>query len=227
MNNNHSASRELDASASTTPRSKPTTDVNDFDAWLKQNLLLDVLFRCAIWAAIAACTAYLALFYAGIPPIDFLTRMTSTLAPLVNMIGTFSLLLCILALLLKDLESSMQDPIKVAAARGYLAGIIRRAAGDLSLWTLGAFVTMLTSLVVVWPEVVRTEQDSAAATKLSYLLGGMAIVTAFVNVFVRRAGPVIVGQADLPLFFRRTATITVIYGVCLGYLIVRLIWLRP
>ena len=87
-----------------------STDNNDFDNWLKAKLYRDLTFRSSLWIGIAFATGYLAVFYRGVSAVEYLEKMTNTLGPLINTVGTFSLLLCVLALMLKDLEKTLGNP---------------------------------------------------------------------------------------------------------------------
>ena len=196
-----------------------STDKNDFDDFLKKKLYRDLLFRSVIWIGIASATGYLAVFYRGIQPLEYLERVSATLAPLANTLGTFSLLLCVLAMMLKDLEVTLKNEKQIAAARGYLGGAVRRLAGDLSLWTLGALTTLLSTFVIAIFNVTMTAGEYAAVGSLGLLLMVLTLFTAVANVLVRRLGPTpLVSEMGNPIF------VYLAYAVALAFLIGRLLY---
>ncbi|WP_407276391.1 hypothetical protein [Halothiobacillus sp. DCM-1] len=190
-----------------------STDDNEFDNLLKRKLYRDLLFRSVIWIGVASATGYLAVFYQGIKPLDYFERVSKTLAPLANTVGTFSLLLCVIAMMLKDLEATLTKPTLVAATRGYLGGVVRRLAGDLSLWTLGALMTLLATFLMALLNVTMASNEYASVGSLGFLLVVITILTAMANVYVRRAGPTpIVGSIRNPIL------ITLVYVAALAIL---------
>lgn len=193
-------------------------DSNEFDSWLKAKLYRDIIFRSIIWFGISFATGYLAILYRGISPIEYFRGMGDTLMPLVNTIGTFSLLLCVLALMLKDLEATLGCSRRVDATRGRLGGFIRRLAGDLSLWTLGAFVTITAAIVLVVLKSTIYPNDYAIIGVLILVLLVFIVAIATANIFVRRNGP-----TGLVHTTKNSRTIAFIYLVSLTVLIVRLL----
>ena len=166
-----------------------STDSNDFDSWLKENLYRDIVFRSIIWSTISYATGYLAILYRGIKPIEYFSGMAKPLMQLINTVGTFSLLLCVLALMLKDLEVTLSCPIRINATRGLLGGFVRRLAGDLSLWTLGAFLTVATTTMLVMFNSNMNRSDYVLVGLLLLLLSVFIVFIAAANVLVRRKIP--------------------------------------
>lgn len=162
------------------------TDKNKFDTFLKQNLIRDLLFRGLIWGAISLFAAYWSIHHLDINPLSYMDRMGGSLGGLLNRIGTFSILICVPALMFKDLEVRLQSLIWKERMRGCLAGFIRRLAGDLTLWTLGATLTILTSLLVVTWQAGNTWKDYAVAATFSASLIIMILAVGFFNIQVRR-----------------------------------------
>lgn len=78
-------------------------DKNWFDEFLKEKPRPDLVFRGRVWLFISIVAATHATRH-GVTPNGFLGRVTSSLAPLANALGTLALLLCIPALAFKDLD---------------------------------------------------------------------------------------------------------------------------
>ncbi|EUB87707.1 hypothetical protein [Pseudomonas sp. GM30] len=185
------------------------TDKNDFDDWLKHKLYRDLIFRAIVWAVISTLAAYYAIEVMDIKPIDYLDRMGKSLGKLVNSLGSVALLLCLPALLFKDLEETLENPSFKSFMKGRPAGIIRRLAGDLSLWLLGAAVTMLSSFVLVAFRVtIETKEYGVIALFVSIMIL-LIIVSGGMNFFVRRIAP-----SPLTQVIRNPTIIVLIYLAC-------------
>ncbi|WP_122283610.1 hypothetical protein [Pseudomonas syringae group genomosp. 3] len=165
------------------------TDKNKFDDWLKAKLYRDLLFRAVVWASISALAAYYAIDALGIKPLDYFDRMQQSLGKMINSLGSISLLLCLPALFFKDMEASVQNPRFKDYMRGHAAGFFRRLAGDLSLWSLGAVITMFSSFVIVVSRVEVKCTDYAAVVLVSSTMLVLICCIGFMNFFVRRVGP--------------------------------------
>lgn len=166
-----------------------STDKNEFDDWLKSKLYRDLIFRAIVWALISTLAAYYAIAVMAIDPLDYLDRMGKSIVKLVNSLGSAALLLCIPALLFKDLEETVERQESKDRMKGRFAGVIRRLAGDLSLWLLGATVTMMFSFLVVATQVkIECKEYGVIAIFIVTLLM-LIIVSGGMNIFVRRAGP--------------------------------------
>lgn len=196
-----------------------STDVNKFDQYLKERLYRDLLFRATVWLLISLVTSAGAIYIGGSVALVYFERVGDTLAPLVNTIGVGGLLLCLLALLLKDLEFVSKNEKTIAATRGMLGGFVRRLAGDISLWTLGALVTMLSAMMVVLYHVSMSNSELAAVFFLLFLLVLMTILTSLANVFVRRSGPT-PWASKLKDSFWLVVAYTVAFAALIGSLVI-------
>ena len=165
---------------------------NEFDEFLKQNLWRDLVFRALIWIGISMATAVVAIYGQGVEPEEFVNRVVQTLSPLATSIGVFSLLLCGLALMLKDLQATLEVPRLKAATRGKLGGFVRRLAGDLSLWTLGAFITLQSAFAIALFAVKMEPNDYITVGAVAVPLVVITTVIAVANILVRRAGPTLI-----------------------------------
>lgn len=166
-----------------------STDVNDFDKYLKQNLYRDLLFRSVSWLLISAATGYIAIYYGGSTALFYFERVGNTFGPLVNSIGAGSVLLCIIALFLKDFEVVSKNIKFTAATRGMCGGFVRRLAGDISLWTLGATIALIAAMTLALLNTPISKSEVGSIIKLAVILVRLTIVMAVGNVLVRRSGP--------------------------------------
>lgn len=168
---------------------KGPMDKNDFDDWLKEKLHRDIIFRMVVWSVLSLSAGYFAINGTGNSSLVFLKRMSDSTSPLINTFGLAALLLCILALALKDVEATSANPATVRAMKGKLGGFVRRGAGDLSLWALGAINTMICAVVLVFMLEPLTASDKTAGIGLAFFLSVMFFFLAVGNVLVRRHGP--------------------------------------
>lgn len=197
-----------------------STDVNKFDSCLKKNLGRDLLFRSVLWSLVSAATAYVAVTAGGLTPLQHFERVGTTLAPVVNALGAIGLLFGVVALLLKDIEkTTKRDDVKKLVS-GYAGGFVRRAAGDITLWTLGVLTTLLASFLIALWYTPMSARESAGVLSLLFLLFSMTILTAVVNVLVRREGatPLVrdATEAKHVLFFWLCLAVAIVAVWCLG-----------
>lgn len=166
------------------------TDSNLFDTCLKKNLVRDLVFRMTVWSIISGLAAHFALVELQGDPFEYLKRMGVSVGKLVNYLGSIAILLSVPALFLKDLEQSNAGSQVKEFSRGYAAGLIRRLAGDLTLWTLGAIVTMISSLLIVLIKIqyMLTSEDFYPIVEILVILFLLLAVVSALNVWVRRAG---------------------------------------
>jgi DMSO/TMAO reductase YedYZ heme-binding membrane subunit len=195
-----------------------STDVNAFDQYLKNCLYRDLLFRTIVWLGVSLATGFLVITFGGSTALSYFERVGKTLAPLVNSIGVGGLLLCLLALFLKDLEFVSKNAKTIAATRGMLGGFVRRLAGDISLWTLGALVAMLSAMIIALLHTSMSKLEVGAVSSLAFLLVLMAALTSIANVFVRRSGPTPWANE-----FKNSAWLVVVYTVAFAFLVGRLV----
>lgn len=191
------------------------TDKNDFDDWLKLKLYRDLIFRAIIWALISALAAYYAIAIMEIAPLDYLNRMMQSIVKMANSLGSAALLLCLPALLFKDLEEIVENQKIKNNMKGRFAGIIRRLAGDLSLWLLGAAVTMLSSFILVATQIKIECKEYGVVASFTVIMFFLIIIIGSMNYFVRRVAP-----TPLLLITRNPTIIFLIHLTCmvvLGY----------
>lgn len=165
------------------------TEKTKFDDWLKDNLWRDLIFRSVTWISVASLASYLSLSVDAVTANQYLKNQTNTVVKLSNIVGTIAILLGLIAMIFKDMEAVSPGIWgKETLLGGWIGGFLRRLAGDLTLWTLGALVTVLFSITVYGLLASGTSWRDWAIFSFSYLL--IAILCIFVaglNVLVRRA----------------------------------------
>jgi len=185
-----------------------STDKNLFDDYLKKNLVRDLLFRALVWLIISGIAAYFAIHTLNIQPLDYLDQMGKSLGRLVNSVGSVSILLCLPALMFKDLEASVKTPRYKARMGGCFAGAIRRLAGDLSLWTLGAIITLTSSFLLVATIVKLNASDCVPLLVFTATAGVMIVGVGAINFLVRRSA-----ATPLATSVNNPYAISAVYGI--------------
>lgn len=166
-----------------------STDSNDFDIYLKENLWRDLGFRAALWVIVSLSIANFAISDDPAKAVDHALRIGKSFFPLANSLGIAGLICGILALLLKDLEATTSSARLRAATRGRVGGFIRRTAGDLTLWTLaGLAMFSLAYLVAIWHSPMKAIDVLHSVINGTSLALAIAVL-AGLNVLVRRHGP--------------------------------------
>ena len=163
-------------------------DSNKFDTWLKDKPLRDLVFRAFIWSVLS-CIAIAYAIKRGLTPVAYVERLAESIGPLVNSVGLFALAVGLAALCFKDLE--FLDPTRYGqdSTLGKFGGVVRRVGGDLMLWMLGAFISLLSATVVA---IVLTGVSSSEVPQVSSLVYLLLFVCCGVTVltyFIRRASP--------------------------------------
>lgn len=166
------------------------TDKTWFDDKLKSNLFFDLGFRAIVWLAVAFLAFRHASKKTDFSPLDAFIRSQESLLPVVVdvMVGCF--IFCVPAMLLKDLEHVAPRHWGQDTIAGRIGGVIRRLAGDLTLWILGAQITLLASLSVVAVYIHRLDAWSDGAIQFVTLFGLVFIISlavfSVVSVWVRK-----------------------------------------
>ena len=167
------------------------TDKTAFDDFLKQKLHRDILFRIMVWASISGLTAYFASYDTSFTTLAHLQKVADSLMPVVNVIGVIAILMSGVALVLKDLEHVAPVTWGQSTVAGKIGGFVRRLAGDLSLWVLGALVTLLSAVTLValgaYQANAMTAHNVAAIFTMYLVFLALLVVMAILNVLVRRA----------------------------------------
>lgn len=200
-----------------------TTDSNVVDAYLKERLHRDLVFRTVAWSAISAIPAV--RFFAGSDAdgVTYIKALFESFLPTVNAVGVVGLLIACLGLMFKDLEDV--DPLAYASSKGtsVFGGIVRRLGGDLTLWICGAFVSLFVAMIASFLWLVI---DGAAAWQDIGLLGILIAQVAFfiaavgiVNLLVRRHSPPIRSMAEGREWLRSRRRVVGLYGACLIFVI--------
>jgi len=194
------------------------TDDNAFDKKLKTNLFLDLGFRFGLWLLISMAIAGVVLDR-GDSLLKHFDRVQSALAPLANTFGTFALLLCVLALMLKDIEHTTKSESVRKATRGMLGGFVRRTAGDLSLWLLATLTSLLSAFVLAVVSAPISPSEYGIVTYLGVFLVMLGGFASMANVYVRRGGP-----TPLVKHVKDARWVAVCWGSGLAFLVGSLLW---
>ena len=196
------------------------TDKTAFDDYLKKQLHRDILFRTLVWASVAGLTTYYASRSTTFTSIDNLKRVLDSLAPVVNAVGFTAIILSCVALLLKDLEHVSPQHWGQTALVGRIGGVVRRLAGDLGLWVVGALVTILSALAFVAIDVSRAgevKENIAALFMMSFVFVLFAISVSALNVFVRRPQPPVTGTKVFSDFLTTAPRVMSFYAFVLVF----------
>lgn len=167
-----------------------STDKTWFDDKLKSNLFLDLGFRTLVWLAVTSLAFRHASKKADFSPIDAFIGSQESLIPVIVDVMVACFIFCVPAMLLKDLEHVAPRYWGQDTVAGMIGGVIRRLAGDLTLWILGAQVTLLASLSVVAFYIHKRDAWSDGAiqfiTIFSFIFVISTAVFSVVSVWVRK-----------------------------------------
>lgn len=163
----------------------------DFDDWLKQDLKRDLFFRAGCWLAIALLATYLSVRVDARTINDYLSSQTNAVFRTANIVGTISILMGFLALMFKDMEALDPQDWGLGTRRGWYGGMVRRLAGDMILWTLGALVSVMLVAAIAGANSASTYKDWAVFSIFYLVLVLMVVAMGLLNVFVRRAEPLL------------------------------------
>lgn len=167
-----------------------STDKTWFDGKLKRNLYLDISLRISIWLVIALSTIAYASSELGFSPLSPLQKSMSHLMPVIVDVMRVSIVLCLAALLLKDLESVAPASWGQQTSIGKFGGVVRRIAGDLSLWIIGALTTVLASLLYfshfAYTHNAWSSQVAGFSITITIVMVTSIAVLSWVSVWVRR-----------------------------------------
>lgn len=163
-------------------------DENDFSDWLKRAIPRDLAFRGIIIYLITILAAVLAVERDEITFLGYFER-AGAIAPLVNIVGTGVLLLCVVALYSKDLEFVSNDEETIAAARGYIAGFVRVVSQYMTLWLFAAMVAVLGALSAAAISASSSAGDALPITLSIVVLLIFTVAIGAAYTFVRRGGP--------------------------------------
>lgn len=197
-----------------------TTDKTWFDESLKANLYLDIGLRTAIWLLIAFLTISYASIEIDFSPFVPLQRGLSTLMPVAGNVARVAMFLCFAALLLKDLEYVSPNTWGQDTVLGKIGGVVRRFAGDLSLWLIGAMVTLLASLIYFAVVAYSCNQWSPEVSRFTIIIGLVLVIGigafSVVNVWVRRKVSLISSHPKFQALFNSPWKVIGFYVVLLA-----------
>ncbi len=197
-----------------------SADKTWFDDKLKGNLFFDLGFRFLVWLSVAFLALKHASAKSDFSPIDAFMASQENLMPVVVDVMTVSFVLCTLAMLLKDLEHASPAHWGQDTKLGRAGGIVRRLAGDLTLWIIGAMVTLLASLAVLAIYIHQAGAWSNDVTTLvTFFFFVLAISTAIfsvVSVWVRRKTSLLTSRPKLMETFNTGPKVLLFYATILA-----------
>jgi hypothetical protein len=171
------------------------TDKTAFDDFLKAKLYRDIGFRIVVWASISGLTAYYASRHKGFTTVAYLQKVADALMPVVNVIAVTAILMSGAALILKDLEHVAPATWGQSTWLGRIGGSVRRIAGDLGLWVIGALVTLLSAVTIVAIDAYRhgvlTGGNLQAIFVMYFVFIIFLALIALLNTVVRRSKPLV------------------------------------
>lgn len=195
------------------------TDKNKFDDHLKEKLYRDIIFRIIVWGAIAAATTFFASKSSAFNLIEYFNDYAKKVAPLINAIGTTALILAMPALVLKDLEHVSPSRWGYNSKASSWGGFIRRLAGDLTLWVIGAFTSFFFALVGSTVQAVLTGsmtiKNGISLITLYFMIAIFMVILAITNIMVRRSQPPLAATKPFSLFMTSSWRVAAIYGFAL------------
>lgn len=165
------------------------TETTRFDTYLKGRLQRDLFFRGLVWTTVPAIASYYGIQFEHLEPLQFMMRTTDAVMRILDIVGSFAIFLAVAALMFKDLENRDCATWGQATKRGYFGGIVRRLAGDLTLWSLGALLTILTVALVA------IAFANTSLPVIAILIGFFVVLLTWLSVFcvmnihVRREEP--------------------------------------
>lgn len=166
-------------------------DKTKFDDWLKADLKRDLIFRAACWIAVALLATYFSVQVDARSINDYLSSQTNAVFRTANIVGTISILLGLLALMFKDMEELDPPTWGRETCLGWFGGMVRRLAGDMTLWTLGALVSVMLVAGIAGAKSASTVADWALFSVFYLILLGMVVTVGWLNILVRRAEPLV------------------------------------
>lgn len=197
------------------------TDKTAFDDYLKKSLHRDILFRVLVWAFVAGLASHYASRSAQYTSISHLQRVADSLGPMVNAIGVTAIVLAGVALVLKDLENVSPVYWGQSSIAGRLGGFIRRLAGDLTLWVVGALVTILSAVGFVAFDAYRAEQMTAENFSAIFIMFSffilLAVIVSVLNVLVRRSGPPLTSTKGFSSHLTTAPRVVLFYAAILTF----------
>lgn len=169
-------------------KTAPALEKNWFDDFLKEKLWRDVFFRILINALISGVTCYFVFSRFQGNGIEYIAAVSNSLVPAFNFVGSITLNIILIAMFFKELETL--DPLQFGAVSslGKFGGIFRRLAGDLSLWMLGALVTIIAAMttgIFLYGYTKLSASDLDVLTTVYGLFGMFLLLTSALSIAVR------------------------------------------
>lgn len=188
-------------------------DKTKFDDWLKEDLKRDLFFRGGCWIAVALLATYFSVQVDARSINDYLSSQTNAVFRTANIVGTISILMGLLALMFKDMEELDPSTWGRETCRGWYGGMVRRLAGDMTLWTLGALVSVMLVAGIAGANSASTIADWALFSIFYSILLGMVVVVGVLNILVRRAEPLVAKKYRNPKVLFVAYPVVIVLGI--------------
>lgn len=192
------------------------TDKTWFDEKLKSNLYLDIGFRAMVWLSISIAAIRHAASRTDFSPVTAFIASMQNLLPVMTDVIRLAFVVCIAALVLKDLEYVAPEHWGQNTRVGRAGGILRRLAGDLSNWILGALVTFLASFVLLVAFIHKSAAWSDGTESLVVVMAVFFVVSipafSVVNVWIRRDVSLVSSHAKFVEMFNTPTKVVGFYA---------------
>jgi len=203
------------------------TDSNWFDDWLKHRLYRDILFRIVVWSLIASITVYFASSDVEFSGVAYLERAARSLLPVLNLVGSGAIMLSLVAMMFKDAEHVGSSSWGKNSTLGRFGGVTRRLAGDLTLWVVGSLTALLCAVTVALFQAVHlgaiTSKNAIAIATMYLMFSVFLVITAILNVFVRRAEPSLTSIEPFSRILTKSWKVVLAYTLAIGFVAFR-VW---
>lgn len=197
------------------------TDKTAFDDYLKDRLHRAILFRVLVWASVAGLATYYASRSAEFTSVSHLQRVADSLTPMVNAIGVSAIILSGIALVLKDLENVSPAYWGQSTIAGRIGGLVRRLAGDLGLWVVGALITILSAVAFVAIDAYRVDQMTTknfwAIFMMFFVFVLFAAIVSFMNVLIRRLAPPLTNSKGFSTYLTTAPRVILFYAAIFSF----------
>jgi hypothetical protein len=176
--------------------------------FLNDHLACDLLFRIVLWAIVVGISAYYLLRIDEISALAYFIAQTKTLTRVLNVVGLSAVFSGGFALMLKDLD--FVNPIRYGFGSrfGFWTGWLRRLAGDVLLWSVGSFVSLLTVTLIAAISSTASNWKGIFTLVITYsFMIIFTLIMGSLSVLVRRAQPLFGNQVQNARY------------ICIGYLV--------
>ena len=193
---------------------EPMAMTKTFDELLQKNVWYDLLFRASVWVSVASVASYFVLQVDAQTANCYFRNQVNPILRLCNADGLLALFVAVAALMFKDLEHASEQYWGPRTVLGFVGGVVRRLASDLTLWTLSGLVSVLLITTVYGRMALTSSWREWAIFSVGYLtIGLLSLGIAVLNVLVRRKEPLFASESSTPF---HPLLILLVYTAVLG-----------